>query len=202
MLRLPIRDSGRQSLAAVAGVRECAPPAVAGARGAPQRSTNPATTGCPVAAPATGVHSRANPEANGAAIRVGDASLSLSNGRVGTSRVGTGCGVPTRLRRVARRRAGPARALASITIKTTIKTTMTAIWAMLRTTKLATKLDNCFQLLKNNPVTFLTRTRALNLKNLACIRGGSIRILPLQTTSTSFQRGCRRSNDGKPHAHV
>ena len=55
-----------------AGARDCAPPAMAGTHGAPQRSTNPATTGCPAAA--TGIHSRANPEANGAAIRVGDAS--------------------------------------------------------------------------------------------------------------------------------
>ena len=36
-------------LAAAAGARDCAPPAVAGARGAPQRSTPPATTGCPAA---------------------------------------------------------------------------------------------------------------------------------------------------------
>ena len=38
---------GGNSLAAAAGARDCTPPAVAGARGAPQQSTNPATTGCP-----------------------------------------------------------------------------------------------------------------------------------------------------------
>ena len=34
-------------IAAAAGARDCAPPAMAGTHGAPQRSTNPATTGCP-----------------------------------------------------------------------------------------------------------------------------------------------------------
>ena len=32
-----------------AGARDCAPPAMAGTHGAPQRSTTPATTGCPAA---------------------------------------------------------------------------------------------------------------------------------------------------------
>ena len=38
---------GGNSLAAATGARDCTPPAVAGARGAPLQSTNPATTGCP-----------------------------------------------------------------------------------------------------------------------------------------------------------
>ena len=49
----PVAEScGRAArpLAAATGARDCAPPAVAGARGAPLRSTNPATTGCPKAA--------------------------------------------------------------------------------------------------------------------------------------------------------
>ena len=49
----PVAEScGRAArpLAAATGARDCAPPAVAGARGAPLRSTNPATTGCPAAA--------------------------------------------------------------------------------------------------------------------------------------------------------
>ena len=50
--------------------------------------------------------------------------------RFGTGPVGTGSGVPTRLRRVARRRAGPARPFVSITIRT-----------LLGSTKLATKLS-------------------------------------------------------------
>ena len=50
--------------------------------------------------------------------------------RFGTGPVGTGSGVPTRLRRVARRRAGPARPFVSITIRT-----------LLGPTKLATKLS-------------------------------------------------------------
>ncbi len=67
-----MRSRSAKPLAA-AGARDCTPPVVAGARGAPRRRANPATTGCPAAA--AGVHSRANSEANGAAARGGDASL-------------------------------------------------------------------------------------------------------------------------------
>ena len=82
-------------------------------------------------------------------------------GRFGTGRVGTGSGVPTRLRRVARRRAGPARPFASIAIRM-----MMTIRTVLDSTKLATKfgakLEGNFQLPKNNnPVTFLTHAHRL-----------------------------------------
>ena len=54
MPRRPGRENGRAArpLVAAAGARDCAPPAVAvaGTHGAPLRSTNPATTGCPAAA--------------------------------------------------------------------------------------------------------------------------------------------------------
>ena len=63
----------RQPLSALRRGRKGAPPAVAGTHRVPLRSNNPATAACP-AATAAGVHDRANPEANGAAIRVGDAS--------------------------------------------------------------------------------------------------------------------------------
>ena len=138
-------------LAAAVGARDCAPPAVAGARGAPQRSTNPATTGCPAAA--AGVHSRANPEANGAPFEWATRRSRVGTDRFGTGPVGTGCGEPTRLRRVARRRAGPARPVVSITIRITIRT-------LSASTTHTTKREYSFQLppKKHNHVTFMAYT--------------------------------------------
>jgi len=73
--------------------------------------------------------------------------------RFGTGPVGTGCGEPTRLRRVARRRAGPARPVVSITIRITIRT-------LSASTTHTTKREYSFQLppKKHNHVTFMAYT--------------------------------------------
>ena len=157
-----------------------------GARGAPLRSSNPATTDCPAARGRRPTFTAVRiPRRVARPFEWATRRSRVGTDRFGTGRGGTGSGVPTRLRRVARRRAGPARPalgemlasglpqvlplpasslclragacapFASITIRI-----MIPIRTLLGSTKFAPKLQDNVQLPKNNnPVTILAHTR-------------------------------------------
>ena len=147
----PGRESGAARPLAAAGCKELRPASCGGRAVRPNAEYQPGYDGSPGGAQEfTAVRI---PRRMARPFEWATRRSRVGTDRFGTGPVGTGSGVPTRLRRVARRRAGPARPFVSITIRTLLGSTKLA-------TKLTTKLEENFQLpKKHNHVTFLAHTR-------------------------------------------
>ena len=147
----PGRESGAARPLAAAGCKELRPASCGGRAVRPNAEYQPGYDGLPGGAQEfTDVRI---PRRMARPFEWATRRSRVGTDRFGTGPVGTGSGVPTRLRRVARRRAGPARPFVSITIRTLLGSTKLA-------TKLATKLEDNFQIPKNTQsCRFLARTR-------------------------------------------